>query len=127
MIGRQDVYIEGPAGPESLDFAVRAIRLRWPRAIFENAETARVYSRYNQLDFEGLREVLVYRNMDAFKSWREIGADDPNTGTLIHLLASPAELTIVIDEDPTSEITSLVTAIRDGLGRSRSILLQAVA
>jgi hypothetical protein len=115
MIGGKDIVIPTSAGAAALDLAVRAISRRWPSAVFEDAETGEVFATYRSLGLGPVREILAYRDNEAAAQWRELGADETLTGTMIHLLVSQDSLTLVVDVNPPAELQSLVTAIQEGL------------
>ncbi|MBI4580708.1 MAG: hypothetical protein HY718_13460 [Planctomycetes bacterium] len=115
MIGGKDILIPTSPGPAALDLALRAISRRWPSAVFENAETGDMFDTYGSLGFGPVREILAYKDKEAARQWHELGADETLVGTMIHVLVSAAGLTLVVDSNPPLEVSSLVTAIRDGL------------
>lgn len=115
MIGGHDVYLKTPDGASALDCALRTVRLFWPKAVFENAVTAELLPQYRQVAFAQVREILAYQDLSAFRKWEQLGADPSLHGTMIHLLASPNELALVIDDHPAAQIAEIVQSIRHAL------------
>jgi len=116
MIGGRDIRIGVPSGAAALDFAVRAIRIRWPGAVF--AANGDVSKRYDDLEFHDSSEIIAYKDRAACQKWRAIGYDESVKGTMIYLISDRSDLTIVVEDEPSAEIQSLVSAIEDGLVRT---------
>lgn len=115
MIGGKDIRVAVPSGAAALDFAVRAVRIRWPKAVFAADRAAAIVERYDELQFHEKSEIIVYKDRQACQSWRALGFDESLKGTMIYLLSDSTDLTMVIEDDPPREIEMLVEAIRDGL------------
>ena len=111
MIGGKDIFIEMAGGPWGLDCAVRTIRLFWPKAVFENGVTAELTDRYDRVAFVDAKEILIYRDFASFKEWERLGADPSLDGTMIHLLASANDLTLVVDERPNLEVQKIIASV----------------
>ena len=122
MIGGTDISIPTEYGATALDIAVRLAMRLWPKAVFENAETGRVFERYDLIEFTGCEELLIYENAEKAVLWHELGADTSLRGTMIYLLISPQELTVVVDDDPPAHIKSLVSSIRDAIASNRFLV-----
>ena len=111
MIGGTDhVFpVEHPAPAlEALAHIVSAV---WPAALFQNAETSEIYEN-RALPFDSVAELLVYRDDKVAQSWNDHGAMPELQNTMIHILCSEQELTIVTDEPPTAEINAIISAFR---------------
>jgi len=115
MIGGQDIEVKVPAGASALDFAVRAVRLCWPEAVFVADHASGVSQRYESLEFHDSSEIVIYQNQAACERWRTIGYDEALKGTMIYFISNPTNLTIVVEDDPPADLHSLVSAIREGL------------
>ena len=115
MIGGTDVTIPTFAGPSAIDLAVRLVRMRWPRAVFEDAINGTVFRKYADLPFRYLREIFVYRDEDARQKWDELGADPSHANTMVHLLISSSTLTVVVDSLDDANMKEVVDAIASGL------------
>jgi hypothetical protein len=118
MIGGRDILIEIPAGAAAIDFALRAIRFYWPLAVFEDANADAPAVEYASLDFSKLFEVMAYKSQNAWQSWEKLGADPSLDGTMIHLIASGNNLTVVVDNQPSPEVLTIVETIRTGLKKA---------
>jgi hypothetical protein len=114
MIGGIDVPIRTRAGDLSLEVAVRAVRQKWPRAVFENGTTGERYNHFWEIPFGGLRELFVYRDPTAADLWDAEGAIPAASNTMVHLLADEGWITAVVDEK-TPEIEEVLAGIRSGL------------
>lgn len=115
MIGGQDIEIPTAQGSCALDFAARAVRERWPDAVFEDAQTGELFADYSDLQLVRTTEIFAYKDKLAKSKWDELGADESLVGTMIHILQSGSRITLVVDSEPSGEVLSLVNAIQDGL------------
>ena len=99
MIGGGDIIIELPGVTPSvaLTAVVRHILDRWPAGVVQDGDSGRRFESFSAIDFTHLREVFVYRDEHAFASWERLGADPTNFNQMVHLLASPGQLTVVVD------------------------------
>jgi hypothetical protein len=98
MIGGIDIHIRTMAGDRSIEVAVRAVRLQWPNAVFENALTGERYESFWQIPFAEIEELFVYRDAALADAWDALGAVTSVLNTMIHILSDRSTLTIVIDE-----------------------------
>jgi hypothetical protein len=114
MIGGIDVAIPTNCGPMSIEIAVRAIRQRWPHAEYENGITGDRYHEFGQIPFGKLEEIFVYRDGAAADRWDADGAIPSLRNTMIHLVADPELVTVVVDERD-AEMEAIVTAISSAL------------
>lgn len=93
----------------AIEAAARVIAGFWPRAC---PETGRGDAAPTSPDgWEGCRELFIFRDLEARDAWRRVGGADENFNTMIHLLAGPDDLTVVVDE-PVGEIAEILAAIR---------------
>ncbi len=115
MIGGEDILIRTCPGPAAMEFAIRTIRRQWPSAIFEDAQTGESLQEVRLAGLSNRCEVLAYKDRAWADQWRDQGADESLTGTMIHLLISEDGLTAVVDADPPAEVRSVIDSIRRGL------------
>lgn len=115
MIGGTDICIPTRARTTALDVCVRVIRRAWPHAVFEDAVTGAVTERYEALSFRRLSELFVYRDRQIADAWEEAGAIPSLKNTMIHLLISPTELTVVLDDPNSPPVSEIVASIKSGL------------
>jgi len=87
----------------------------WPHAVFEDAESGKVYERYVDLGLRYRHEILVYRDRKALEQWDELGAEDSLIGTMIHLLLGASDITIVVDSSPPPQIQAYIKSVDDAL------------
>lgn len=114
MIGGIDVRLRTMAGDSSTEVAVRAIRQRWPRAVFENGITGERYDHFWQIPFGEIDEMFVYRDAAFADRWDTEGAIPDVYNTMIHLIHDGDLLTVVIDEKDRA-MEELLAAIESGL------------
>lgn len=114
MIGGIDVRIPTRAGVSSSEVAVRAIRQKWPNAVFENGLTGDRYDGFWNIPFGEIEELFVYKDSDAATIWDAKGAVDEASNSMIHLISDPDLLTVVVDEK-NAEMEVILSSIRSGL------------
>jgi len=114
MIGGIDIRIPNRAGQESLEVAVRAIRQHWPRAVFENGNTAERYDYFGQIPFGDVEELFVYRDTKSAELWDKYGAIPEAENSMIHVIYDVELITAVID-DRTEEMEAIIQSIRSAL------------
>ena len=111
MIGGTDIVIPAKGDSETLDACVRMIREFWPEARFEDALTGEKYSRYTDVPIERLGELFVYPDVIAETLW-DRGDANAAANSMVYLVLSPENVTVVAD-DPTAEpIKSMLESIR---------------
>lgn len=115
MIGGQDIVIPCSEPKVAMDLATRAVMRRWRDCLIEDGDTGEQLPNYGQMEFAGLNEILISKTAEASKLWDQLGACITTNGTLIHLLVGRATLTVVIDDEPTKEMKSIVSEIRSAL------------
>lgn len=115
MIGGQDIVIPCAEPRVAIDLATRAVMRRWRDCLIEDGATGEELPPYDQIEFAELSEILISKTAEASKLWDQLGACPATNGTLIHLLAGRATLTVVVDDEPTQEMKSIVREIRRAL------------
>ena len=115
MIGGQDILIPCSEPKVALDLATRAVMRRWRRCFIEDGDTGQALQNYAEMEFGGLREILISKTAEASDLWDQIGACPATKGTLVHLLAGRGTLTVVVDDEPTDEMKRIVREIRQAL------------
>lgn len=93
MIGGQDLIIEGATSADDWTVLLYEIRQRWPNAIFHKI---------------GNDEWFVYRDQSAFR--HEYAPDEVPNG-FVHVLISSDSLTLVVDDDETTDAHQVGTAV----------------
>lgn len=115
MIGGSDITIRTTGGPTALDFCVRMIRREWPNSVFEDATNETYFKNYADVSFSSLNELFVYQDAEAADAWQTLGAVESNLNTMIHLLLSATEITVVVDDAADVAMARILDAIRAGL------------
>lgn len=122
MIGGTDIIIPTRLSTAAaMSNAARVVLNHWRAGIAQSGTTGAVLGRYADISFASVNELLIYRDADALRRWDEVGADPSTDDTLIHLLAyNRGQLTVVVDDRPSPEVTGLVQGIAELLAdRSR--------
>lgn len=117
MIGGVDIEISTRAGRAALEVSVRVIRSHWPRAVFKNAENAERYDQFDEIPFNLLKEIFVYKDEAARDLWDAEGAVSEAINLMIHLIVDGLSLFVVMDDDTTEEMRSVLGVIRARLDR----------
>lgn len=96
-----------------LEAAVRLFPKFWPRGVAENAESGEKMEVCSP--FQGVREVLIFRNQRVADDWNLITVDaEKEAGnTYLHLFAQDSQFTIVIDEPTPPEVLSFVSTLQN--------------
>ena len=119
MIGGSDIAFQHAfkhAG-SALELVAKTLRFRWPKAVYQNADTGVRYASYATVPFGQMRELFVYKDEDAFASWEKLGADASNRNTMVHALASNDSVTVVLDEiDAFAK--SVLESVKESMERS---------
>lgn len=124
MIGGSDIVISRPGsvGPETLDLVVRSVRERWAEAVVQDGESGQVFECFAAIPFGHVRELFVYRDLVACRSWGSRGAVPDNANSMVHMIMDEGELTLVVDDpaEPTmasiiAEAKQLVEPVKWGL------------
>lgn len=120
MIGGQDIIVHNPGSSpgQLLDGLTRLVRGHWPKLVFEDATTGSRFEHFWQIPFQKLSEVMLYRDTDAWKSWERLGADPSNANQMIHILASDASVTFVVDDAKAPAMSTLLASLRSFVDRS---------
>ena len=115
MIGGQDIHIKVPSGAEAIGSAVRTIANHWPNAVFVLDNGPNIVDRSGDLDLIDNSEVVIYKDRSSCEKWRALGYDPSLKGTMVYLIADREDLTIVVEDEPPADISSLLSAVRNGL------------
>lgn len=113
MIGGTDV-IPAVGDPAALSACVRIIRRRWPRARFEDAITGEKFAHWEEIPLARVREILAYPDAEAEAAWDEDRPDSP-PNPMLHLIASPRDITAVHDDPTSQDMRSILDSIREML------------
>jgi hypothetical protein len=115
MIGGQDHIIPTANALAALEHAMRMVRRIWHSAVFEDGRTGEPIDPFAQPSLLGRREVLAFKDAAASRLWEEVGADETTRNTLIHLLISQDELTVVVDDEPSPEMQRFLHSLSHAL------------
>ncbi|MCX7044190.1 MAG: hypothetical protein NTX50_01720 [Candidatus Sumerlaeota bacterium] len=123
MIGGIDIIIpvEGLYARNAIDVALRAIRVKWRTAVYENPDHEGEYFSIWKLDIPYSDEIFVYKSQEYAQRWGTMGYDDSLKNTMIHVIEEEKTLTMVVDNAEEQEISSILKCIRMGLTRGAVI------
>jgi hypothetical protein len=115
VIGGDDVIIKAPqSGPEGvLVFATRRLQQRWGQAVIQDAETGELFLGSWDIPFSKIKELMIYRDRAAFHRWAEEGAVEATANSMIHLIAEPSEVTIVVDDKEENVARDLIASLQE--------------
>lgn len=110
MIGGTDIVrqLPGIAPGDALELLARVVCDRWENAVLQDANAPARFRSFQEASFGKLRELFVFRDSDAYESWRLHGATEGNANTLVHLLANDREVTIVVDDPEAASMHSII-------------------
>ena len=111
MIGGKDIVIPAVGSPASLDACARVVQRQWPRARFEDAETAEKYSSYGAIPFGRVRQLLAYPNAQAEASWDTDSAESP-INSILYLILGEHSVTAVMDDPSFGEMPAILDGIK---------------
>jgi hypothetical protein len=111
MIAGHDIVFPAAGDAAGLEACARIVARKWRHARFEDAETGEKYFRLEDIPFGNVRDLLVYANPEAEAAW---DADSPDSAenSMLYLIARPEDLTVVVDNPNTTEMHSILGAIR---------------
>jgi hypothetical protein len=122
MIGRRDIVLFSPVDFNVTDLVLRVCRDRWPKAVFQDADSHDVHAISEPWVWTvGTRsgEFFVYREQDVIAEWLSKGvhAEEPNS--MLHFLVRnpPAgepqltEVTLVYDKVDRT-VRSIIESLR---------------
>ncbi len=124
LIGGVDVVLEAADmdPQEALVAGVRQVRSEWPHAVIQDGDSGRLFVGLWQIPFSSIRELMLFRDSDAFSSWSEHGAVPSNAHSMVHLIAVAGALTVVVDDDRDVTAARIIGSLRSllGVGISRA-------
>jgi hypothetical protein len=114
MIGRQDIVfsLSGTEPADTLDAVAREVTRRWDKAVYQDGETGCLFHTFADVPFGKLREILIYRDPASLGSWESLGAVPENAGSMIHVLLSGTQLTLVVDSVTDAQTKTLLDEVR---------------
>jgi hypothetical protein len=87
----------------------------WPEAVFEDAEADDAPLTYDHLEFGAIRQVLAYRDASTATEWERRGSVPELANTMIYLLSSKTDLTVVVSDPAAPDVAAYLAALRDEL------------
>jgi hypothetical protein len=122
MIGRRDIVLFSPVGFNVTDLVLRVCRDRWPRAVFQDADSHEVHAFSDPWVWKSgtcSREFFVYRDQDVVAEWHSRGVHQGQPNSMFHFLVRnpPAdgrqltEVTVVYDKEDNA-VHSVIESLR---------------
>lgn len=110
MIGGRDIVVDGRTTPNDGTVVIETFRRMWPALVVQDANQP---SPTETPAFDA-REFFVYRDQEAFASWREHGATSENADRLIHVIIENDRVTFVVasDDSETYRLAKMAIAER---------------
>jgi hypothetical protein len=114
MIGGEDIVIplHTTDKADALESAVRALTSYWSSAVFEDGLTGQRYMAFAAIPFGRAHELLVYRDEAALQSWEALGATPSTEGTMVHIIAQEAAMTLVVDDASDVMTAKVINELR---------------
>ena len=118
MIGGADLVVNG-AMPQDADLILRTMRTEWPSGLVQASDsTEAVPFREVRFPVSGPIELIIYRDMPSFESWRHAGATPENQDAMMHVIVAADSVTVVVDRED-SPLASLARRVLAPLTRNR--------
>lgn len=114
MIGGSDVIIPAVGDPAALEAYARIIGRHWPDARFEDAITGKKYRSVGGVPFQAVSELLLYPDPRAEAAWDADSPDSPEN-SMISLIFRPEEITVVLHDPTTPQMSSILDEIHRAL------------
>ena len=96
----------------TLQLCARAVLQVWQDGVIQDAQTAQVFNDYSTVSFSSMKEMMIYRDENARKSWDELGADESNRNSMAHFLFTENHLMLVLDDTSSDESRNIISAVR---------------
>ena len=114
MIGGNDIVFPAVGDSAALDACARIVGRHWPDIRFEDAITGDKYQKRADIPFGKIRELFAYPNAEAEAAW-DADSPDSTENSMLYLIARPEDITIVLDNQNTAEMRSILDSIRNFL------------
>jgi hypothetical protein len=113
-MGGEDVVIPLVATDraEALESVVRSLSRYWDAAVFQDGGNGQRYETFSAIPFGRSHELLVYRDEAAFQDWEALGATPSTEGTMVHVIAQEAAVTLVVDNTRDAMTAAVVDEVR---------------
>jgi hypothetical protein len=121
MIGGTDMVVDG-AMPQDADLILRTMRTEWPHGLVQAGDSPEALPfREVRFPITGPVELIVYRDIASFDTWRVSGATPENQEAMMHIIVTADSVTIVVDRED-SPLGRLARELLDSLTRNRLLL-----
>lgn len=116
-IGGVDILIPAVPGPVALADAAKVIHRHWPAAVFENPLTGDLYFKIEEVPFDAIEEIFMYKNIKYVNEWSIEGAVPSIHNTMIYLIHRKGEYETTIVADSVDDfMQSVVDEIKSKAG-----------
>lgn len=110
MIGGMDIIIPvGEARFSAFDLCLKAMKVFWPNAIYEDSNTGEIFDTY-ELIGEKKKEYFVHKDSHSKEEWDK---DIPETeNTMIYFILGETEITFVVDTKNAPEMKKILNSFQ---------------
>jgi hypothetical protein len=117
MIGGYDLICEIDIDAElALHLACEAALRFWPDCVVEDSEESRPVTRHGYgFELSGVHEVMIFKNQEFRKKWRELGSTSETEDTMVQVFAEDRALTLVVSNPNRNEVKDIVTVVQNKL------------
>jgi hypothetical protein len=111
MVGGFDVVLDAHGlGDEACLYAgARAVLKEWPLAVLQDGASGRMFAGLWEMPFGVLRDLLIYRDDESFRSWEDRGATNENANALVNLIAKADKLTLVVGDPEEGSMRRIIS------------------
>lgn len=92
---------------EYIKYISMQLKHLWPTMIIQDANAIEPFDESQKVPYYSLYEVFFYKDYESYSSWMQLGADESNENTMIHVIEDRQTLTLVFD-DPRDKVTSQI-------------------
>ena len=98
--------------------AIKALIRIWPGGLIEDANSDKVWGAPGKVPWSKVKELFVYKSLEALQSWERFGADSSNANQMVHFLnyedraTTPGEITAVVGDPEQSEMKLFLESVR---------------
>ncbi len=96
---------------EYLEFICRQVKRLWPKMIIQDVNSVEPFDKISNIPFYKLNELFFYKNREAYESWIELGADESNQNTMIHVIEEWDTITLIFDDPHQHPISRLIELV----------------
>jgi hypothetical protein len=106
--GGSDIVLDGKTQPTDADFILRTFIFYWSKALIQLHNSDEIAPAAEYPELKGTQEYYLYKNRKGVQYWNDgLEIEDLDAaGTMVQVIVSTDQITIVVDSPKTSEIAS---------------------